>query len=932
MVPAQQLEQLFGTSFSPQPNIPTLRQFHANNAYCTDEEGNIIGICFCENEREEVVIPESFSKLQYLNLSDNAELRSLTFEGALPQLWHLDFSDSAIEVLKLPDGFEQLKWLDGSRNQLKSFVPAGTFPKLGHLDLSGNQLPDFGAGLLQKFPNLERLYLKDNPFPSTKITSVNREANCLDFMHRFWLDLQKGGTENKEFKVLLVGNGGVGKTCLVERLVYNSFEKRHLSTEGVALEQYAVEDFPYVLNLWDFGGQDIYHATHRLFMQSNAIYLVLWDEATKPDKNPYSTINEAGAERHYENFSLGYWLHYVRHLGGKSPAIVVKTKMKAEGTLYHPMQNELQAKYGPLDFTEIDSKEEDWGANRFNRLRLMIQEAIAGMGQKQELPKNWESLRQHLRELYKADHKVLSVEEYLDIASDYDVEAPMEKLTDWLVTSGVVFYRKGFFQDAIILDQGWAIKAIYAIFERKSGHYHRLKNEQKGAFSGKDLQLIWAEKNYSEAEQEMLASFMLGCEICFETKQEKDQSVPFAERQFFAPQMMPEKVSVAAEVFLDENRDHSLLYVRYAHDFLHYGIIQSFVVRTQAQADVKDIWQFGILLRDKGGYALVRAEGQAIHVITKEENLALLSKIRNTLEDLQHDEVQEYVSRDGKAYVETKKLQGWKQDRIPAENGTLVDVEELAIFQQTRQQERFSHPSEGKDKEQVLRKMEKEKMLGEQVVEVDTSFDLGEEMVKVLFLQANPTQDEISWKDEYTTVDKQLARSLGKEKYKLYQEEAVSVEEMIEAIENCQPHIIHFCGHGTEKEIDAQGSITQRAGIVLHNEDKNGYEVVDAEQLEQLFRVLKEDFPMLKIVILNACHSRDQATAISKADIFAVGTQKEIISGTARKFAAGFYSNLFRDKDVLLGIKGGRRRSLLSDKDAESLIQLFYQQQKIYPK
>lgn len=674
MAPAQQLEQLFGTSFSLQPDIPTLRQFHANKAYCTDAEGNITGICFCENEREEVVIPESLSKLQYLNLSDNPKLRSLTFEAALPELWHLDFSDSAVEALKLPAGFEQLRWLDGSRNQLKSFVPAGTFPKLEHLDLSGNQLPDFGAGLLQKFSKLERLYLKNNPFPSTKITSVDKEANCLDFMHRFWLDLQKGSTENKEFKVLLVGNGGVGKTCLVERLVYGSFEKRHLSTEGVALEQYAVEDFPYVLNLWDFGGQDIYHATHRLFMQSNAIYLVLWDEATKPDNNRYSIINEAGAERHYENFSLGYWLHYVRHLGGKSPAIVVKTKMKAEGTLYHPMQNELQAKYGPLDFTEIDSKEEDWGANRFNRLRLMIQEAIAGMGQKQELPKNWESLRQHLRELYKTGHKVLSVDEYLDIASDYDVEDPMEKLTDWLVTSGVVFYRKGFFQDAIILDQGWAIKAIYAIFERKSGHYHRLKNEQKGSFTGKDLQAIWAKKKYSQAEQEMLASFMLGCEICFETKQEKDQSVPFAERQFFAPQMMPDKVSVAAEVFWDENRDHSLLYVRYAHDFLHYGIIQSFIVRTQAQADVKDIWQFGILLRDEGGYALVRAEGKSIHVITKEENLALLSKIRNTLEDLQHEEVQEYVSRDGKAYVETKKLQGWKQDRIPAENGTLVDV------------------------------------------------------------------------------------------------------------------------------------------------------------------------------------------------------------------------------------------------------------------
>ena len=67
----------------------------------------------------------------------------------------------------------------------------------------------------------------------------------------------------------------------------------------------------------------IYHATHRLFMQS---MLSIWCSGMKrpPDNNPYSIISEAGAERHYENFSLGYWLHYVRHLGGKSPAIVVK--------------------------------------------------------------------------------------------------------------------------------------------------------------------------------------------------------------------------------------------------------------------------------------------------------------------------------------------------------------------------------------------------------------------------------------------------------------------------------------------------------------------------------------------------------------------------------------------------------------------------------
>ena len=47
---------------------------------------------------------------------------------------------------------------------------------------------------------------------------------------------------------------------------------------------------------------------------------------------------------------------------------------------------------GPWISRKLTRKEEDWSTNRFNRLRLMIQEAIERMGQKQELPKNWESL------------------------------------------------------------------------------------------------------------------------------------------------------------------------------------------------------------------------------------------------------------------------------------------------------------------------------------------------------------------------------------------------------------------------------------------------------------------------------------------------------------------------------------------------------------
>ena len=667
----QQLEVIFGVEFIEKEDIATVRGYESPNTFCLNEGGDIIAIFSTEVGFSNITIPRSLKKLQYLNLSDNGELKALKFECALPNLWHFDISDSRLEELKFPAGFDHLRWLDASRNQLKTFIPQGQFKQLTYLDLSGNLLNDFSTALLPKFPSLKGLYLKGNEnFPTTKNAAVNKQGNALAFMERFARELEKGATENKEFKVLVVGNGGVGKTCLVERLVYDSFETKHLSTHGIALEQYSQEnegDFPFVLNIWDFGGQDIYHATHRLFMQSNAVYLALWDQETL--EQPTSKITEDEKEREYENFSLQYWLHYIKHQGKNSPVVVVKTKSQENGD-YHPKQQDIKDKYGVTEFLQIDSKVANWTDNGINRLLFVVKETIEKLKQDQALPQNWADLRQHLRVLQREGNQVLSIEEYIDIASDYDIESPLEVLTDWLVTSGVVFYREGYFGNTILLDQAWAIKAIYSIFKRTDNSpYYRIQEKQRGKFTGGDLLEFWKSENFSPAEQELLVNFMLSCELCFELKSEdKDRQVPFEEREFFAPQMMPNQQPDSVQMFMDFHKDKQLLYIRYTHSFLHYGIIQSFIVRAQSFADVSGIWKYGIVLKEGDKYAIVKEVDREIYVITTADNLDLLDKIRNTLEDLQKEKVEELVSLDGVEYVSMDKLSGWNKESIPTIN------------------------------------------------------------------------------------------------------------------------------------------------------------------------------------------------------------------------------------------------------------------------
>jgi len=61
-----------------------------------------------------------------------------------------------------------------------------------------------------------------------------------------------------EFKLVLVGDGGVGKTTFVKRHLTGEFEKRYVATRGVIV--YPLRFFtnagPIVFNVWDTAGQE----------------------------------------------------------------------------------------------------------------------------------------------------------------------------------------------------------------------------------------------------------------------------------------------------------------------------------------------------------------------------------------------------------------------------------------------------------------------------------------------------------------------------------------------------------------------------------------------------------------------------------------------------------------------------------------------------
>ncbi len=108
------------------------------------------------------------------------------------------------------------------------------------------------------------------------------------------------------------------------------FEKDWDSTHGIRLTfadlPTAPGEPPARLNIWDFGGQDIYHGTHALFLRSRAIFALVWCE----ERNNAEVYEHQGIA--FRNHPLAYWAHYVRHLAGTdNPLLTVQTHCDNRG-------------------------------------------------------------------------------------------------------------------------------------------------------------------------------------------------------------------------------------------------------------------------------------------------------------------------------------------------------------------------------------------------------------------------------------------------------------------------------------------------------------------------------------------------------------------------------------------------------------------------
>ncbi|HYH65902.1 MAG TPA: leucine-rich repeat domain-containing protein [Urbifossiella sp.] len=481
--------------------------------------------------------------------------------------------------------------------QLTDSTPLAVLTNLTILSLSYSRGLAF-APLRPLLPRLVNLYLHEAQFTDLPPDVCSGEAgeNQLDNVRAYYADLEAGTARDAEVKLFVLGNGRVGKTQLRRRLCGHDYDDTVPTTHGVQLEQFTLDglDADVRVNLWDFGGQDIYHGSHALFLDAHAVFVVLWH----PDFEDGEVV-EGGVRM--TNRPLAYWLDYVRSEAGPDAVVlVVQARCDARGDEKPLPQADLDGLHAR---TLSVSARTGRGLDVFRaELRLAVRDLLDARPPYQ-IGVGRAAVRDRLRAMIAADrdhepsarrYRTLPRAAFAALCAEVGGVSSPDALLTFLHRSGVVFSRPGMFGDQIILDQQWALDAVYTVFDRA-----RVLPvfRDHGRFTRTDLaHLAW--QAYSVNEQKLFLGMMKECDICFEARERHAGGEK--EPVYVAPELLPEDRDTVDRVLagrVPRGRPPASANARLR--FLHDGVLRSVLARVgRVYGDRATYWRWGCFLYD----------------------------------------------------------------------------------------------------------------------------------------------------------------------------------------------------------------------------------------------------------------------------------------------------------------------------------------------
>lgn len=528
----------------------------------------------------------------------------------------------AANVTNMLDGIEKLKklstliLLESELIELPSCI--GELTELEEIYLHGSKVKHFPSSM-KNLVNLKRLILEDTPFEEFIPPEILKQpaTDIVNYILRYQEDPDK--IKLNESKMIIVGQGGVGKSSLLQRLIHHSYSEPGTldSTEGIDVEQWSIniEDEDYKLNVWDFGGQEIYHSTHQFFLTNRSLYVLVWD-----------------ARQEDEYGRIDYWLNTVESFAGDSPIILVINKCDERKNVKYVDLKSLQNNFEQIvDVYEVSCRH----GNGIYELEHSIKTETV------KLPlinivwlSSWIKIRKHLEELA-SSKDVISFTEYQDICQQYNVkEGEAKSLSQYMHDLGIIlhFQEDVLLKDFVILSPDWGTDAVYKVLDAEDD----LLQNRNGTLFIEDLPEIWTDRvAYPEDKYALILRLMENFQLSFELNRNK---------AFLIPELMENE-----EIELDgvNFNDSESLTFQYEYEFLPAGIMTRFIVKAHnylldKNEHNKVCWKKGAYLQYKDSLGKARLFDNVsnkrieIQIVgpNKRQNRELLQRIRSNFDEI----------------------------------------------------------------------------------------------------------------------------------------------------------------------------------------------------------------------------------------------------------------------------------------------------------
>jgi internalin A len=458
-----------------------------------------------------------------------------------------------------------------TNEELLQEIQAAKASGANELDLSNSGITELPQEICQ-LTKLETLRLDGNPLccPPLEICTQGIEA-----MRQYFKNFDNGTQILNEAKILIVGDGEAGKTSLVKQLQGLPYSPEEDTTHGINIQGWdaKIGGRKIKTKIWDFGGQEMQHATHQFFFSKRCLYILVLDG--RREEEP------------------GYWLHHIRSFGGDSPVLVVTNKKDAH------------ARYN-LDHADLRQKHPN--IRQFFRTSCKTGEGIAEFKKTLEAqlaevemtairwPKNWLAVKQRVERMRK---DYLESERYETICKEKGIteETSKETLLDFLHDLGVAVHFKGLILNAVhVLRPEWVTNAVYKIITAEE------TVNMGGRLSSDSVEKIFrhtGEKKcpYNKGTHGYILKLMRRFELCYDIGNET----------VLIPQVLP-----ADRPDLPFDRRDALRFTFHYSGFLPPSVFPRFMVKVHK--DIKDglCWRTGVLLEDRksGTLAEVKADAE----------------------------------------------------------------------------------------------------------------------------------------------------------------------------------------------------------------------------------------------------------------------------------------------------------------------------------